>query len=90
MEVAETAIRGEIGWITDSMYLRPLLLGQVEPTEKQCTGVMGSGVLSPIVGAMCYLSSFQSVLLRIWTLLHRGNVRTGQYEVGLGLTLKGQ
>lgn len=45
-----------IGWITDdNMYLRPLLLGQVEPTGEQCTVVMSSGVLS----------SFQSVLLRI-------------------------
>jgi hypothetical protein len=55
-----------IGWITDdNMYLRPLLLGQVAPTGKQCTVVIGSGVLSPTRGAMYYLSSFQSILLRI-------------------------
>lgn len=90
VEVAEAAIGGDIGWITNSIYLRPLLPGQVEPTGKQCTGVMGSGVPSPTLGAMYYLSSFQSILLRIWTLLHRRNVRTDQYEVGVGLTLKGQ
>lgn len=48
MEVAEAAVREvNIGWIADNMYLKPLLLGQVEPIGKQCTGVMGSGVLSP-------------------------------------------
>lgn len=46
VEVAEAAITEvNIGWITDNMYLRPLLLGQVEPTRMQCFCVMGSGVL---------------------------------------------
>lgn len=62
VEVAEAAVpEVNIGWIADNMYLKPLLLGQVEPKGKQCTGVMGSEVLSPTQGAMCYLSSFQNV-----------------------------
>lgn len=39
-------IEVNIGWIADNMYLKPLLLGQVEPIGKQCTGVMGSGILT--------------------------------------------
>lgn len=43
VEVAEAGVTEvNFGWIADNLYPKPLLLGQVEPKGKQCTGVMGS------------------------------------------------
>lgn len=81
VEVAEAAVTEvNFGWIADNMDPKPLLLGQVEPKRKQCTGVMGSGVLSPTQGAVCYLSSFQNVcsgseLCSTEVILGQGNMK---------------